>query len=349
MSTTRNDEVSLSIGGTPVVGWTELSVTRAIDSYSTVSVLAPFDPSRREIRELFRPFQYRELVVKVGAETVFTGMVVDILPQSGPEGSSVSVTGYALPAQLEDCTEPVSALPLKFEDIGLRGILSAILGPLGVEYELRGTEGGPFEEVALDPDKSPQSVLAEVAKQRGFVLSDTPDGQLLCWRSTESGTPVVRFEEGVPPLGPIDAEFSAREYYSEVTGYTQDKRGRQGSHHTEQNPWLERIRPHAFELKDIDPSEAPAAVQSKLGRMFGNMAGWSIGNLPTWRDPRGQLWTPNTTLTLLAPGVMVYQETELLVRSVELRADAEKQVAKLDVVMLGAFSGDSPKVLPWAG
>lgn len=349
MPTTRDpDEVSLTIGGIPVIGWSDLSVERAIDTYSTVSVVAPFDPSRREIRELFRPFEYRDLIVSIGGERIFTGLAVDVVPKTGPEGSSVSITGYALPAQLEDCHEPSTALPLKFEDIGLRAVLAALLGPLGLQYELRGSEGAPLEEVEVDPTGSPQDTLVKVAQQRGYVITDTTDGKLLCWKSIESGAPVARLEEHVPPVGPIDAQFSAREYYSEVTGYTEAKRGRKGSHYTEQNPWLPRLRPHSFEISDTDPAEAPAAAKAKLGRMFGNMAGWQISDLPTWRDPQGALWAPNKTITLLAPGAMVYRETELLIRAVHLSATAEKQSSTLDVVMLGAFSGAAPKVLPWA-
>lgn len=347
MSTTL-DEVSLTIGGIPIVGWVDLSIERAIDTYSTVSVSAPFDPNRAELREIFRPFTYRDLVVSIGGERIFTGIAVDIVPRTGPEGSTVSVTGYALPAQLEDCHEPHSALPLKFEDIGLRSVLAALLGPLGLEYELRGTDGAPLEEVELDPTSSPQDIISKVAKQRGYVLTDTADGKLLCWRSTESGSPVARFEENVPPVGTIEAQFSAREYYSEITGFTQAKRGRKGSFHTERNPWLPRLRPHSFELGETDPSEAPEATRAKLGRMFGNMAGWQIADLPTWRDPQGVLWAPNTTVYLTAPGAMIYRETELLVRAVHLSATPTKQSATLDVVMLGAFSGIAPKVLPWA-
>lgn len=345
---TTQDEVSLTIGGIPIIGWVDISIDRAIDTYSTVSVSAPFDHTRPELRDLFRPFEYRDLVVSIGGERIFTGIAVDIVPKIGPESSSVSVTGYALPAQLEDCHEPHSALPLKFEDIGLRSVLAALLTPLGIQYELRGMEGAPLEEVELDPMNSPQDILSKVAQQRGYVLTDTADGKLLCWKSVDSGAPVARLEENVPPVGTIEAQFAAREYYSEVTGYTPAKRGRKGTHHTEPNPWLPRLRPHSFELSETDPSEAPAAAKAKLGRMFGNMAGWQISDLPTWRDPQGDLWTPNKTITLRAPSAMVYRETELLIRAVHLSSTSDKQSATLDVVMLGAFSGEAPKVLPWA-
>jgi prophage tail gpP-like protein len=345
---TSLDEVSLTIGGFPIVGWTDLSVERSIDTYSTVSVLAPFDPTRSEIRELFRPFEYRDLVVEIGGERIFTGITVDIVPSFDNDSSTVSVTGYALPGQLEDCMEPQTANPLTFQDVKLRAVATALLRPFGLGFELRGEEGAKIEKLKLEPTDSPQDLLTKVAQQRGFVLTDTSDGKVLCWKSIESGSPVADFEEDVPPVGAAEAKFTAREYYSEVTGYAHAKRGRKGTHHTERNPWVYRLRPHSFELDASEPSDTKTATKTKLGRMFGNMAAWTIKDIPTWRDPSGQLWKPNTTVTLLAPHAMVYQRTELLIRDVHLKADGSKQTASLDLVMLGAFSGVAPKVLPWA-
>jgi hypothetical protein len=83
--------------------------------------------------------------------------------------------------------------------------------------------------------------------------------------------------------------------------------------------------------------------------MFAEMARWTIPDLPTWRDPQGDVWTPNKTLMLKAPGAMVYDWYEMLIRSVVIHDDAAKQSATLGVVLPGAFSGEVPSTLPWLG
>jgi prophage tail gpP-like protein len=83
--------------------------------------------------------------------------------------------------------------------------------------------------------------------------------------------------------------------------------------------------------------------------MFASMAAYTVENLPTWRDPRGQLWAPNTTLRLIAPSAMIYTEQEFLIRDVVLRQDDESLTASLGLALPGAFSGETPESLPWDG
>src|SRR5699024_7629400 len=135
-------------------------------------------------------------------------------------------------------------------------------------------------------------------------------------------------------------------YYSEITGLAKTRVGRGGSSYTVTNPRLQGVvRPHTFQVNDTDSPDLPAAVAAKMGRMFGNMVSYSA-EVPTWRDPSGALWAPNSTVTLQAPGAMVYRETELVIREVTLKQDADSHSASLSLMMPGAFSGEIPEVLP---
>jgi prophage tail gpP-like protein len=80
--------------------------------------------------------------------------------------------------------------------------------------------------------------------------------------------------------------------------------------------------------------------------MFGDVVTYEL-ELNTWRDPEGELWTPNTTLLLQAPGAMIYEPYEFLIKSVILTRQAKAEKAKLELVMPGAFSGEQPEALPW--
>jgi hypothetical protein len=103
----------------------------------------------------------------------------------------------------------------------------------------------------------------------------------------------------------------------------------------------------AFKIDDTEPGDGPQAVRAKLARMFANIAAYDVEDLPTWRAPKGGLFTPNTTIELHAPDVMVYQPYEFLIRNVRFKADADTQTASLGLVLPGAFSGETPESLPW--
>jgi len=170
----------------------------------------------------------------------------------------------------------------------------------------------------------------------------------LCWKSATPGDPVAKLNGRESPVTTVSASFSPQDYYSEITGWARARRGRKGSKYTAQNKWLKDVRrPMSFHLDDTEKADAPEATRAKLGRMFANAASFTIDNLPTWRDPKGNVWTPNTTILLTAPNVMVYRETEFLIRKVTLRQTANDKTASLELCLPGCFSAEIPAHLPW--
>jgi prophage tail gpP-like protein len=341
------EDVVLSIAGSRYRAWNEIEIQRSIDGYSTVSFAAPFDPSRAEFRETFRPFSFLPITVEINDEALFTGTLLSPDPSTDPNAQSAKISAYALPAVLADAHMPASAFPLEMNGLTLRQIAEQITAPFGLTVEDEGEAGAAFERVALKPDEYPQQFLAELARQRGKVIADTGAGGVLLRRSAPAGTPVARLREGLPPVLSVSPSFSPQDYYSEITALASAKAGRAGARHTVQNPHLSGVvRPHTFIADDTEKGDLPGAAAAKLGRMFGNMVSYTV-ELPTWRDPAGRLYEPNTTITLLADGSMIYRETELLIRNVSLWQDQNAEKATLTVVLPGAFSGEVPEVLPW--
>lgn len=205
----------------------------------------------------------------------------------------------------------------------------------------------PFRRVRVKPDQRPFEVLAELAKQRNVVINDMADGTLRFWQSQKASSPVARFVEGEPPMEAPAVRVQPQAYYSEITGLARTGATRDGSRYTVRNPHLSGVvRPFTFVAEDSEAPDLPAATRAKLGRMLGNAITFEVP-LPTWRDPRGALWTPNSTVSLTAPGVMLYRETELIVSTVTLTHDSDSRRATLGLVLPGAFSGELPEQLPW--
>lgn len=341
------NEVALLINGKRFRFWTGLSITLQLDAMASVDFTAPFEPSEREFRDTFRPFSYTPVVVLVGGEPLFTGTMLTPTPSLVPEGVSVSVACYAKPGVLDDCTAPASAFPLEFNGRTLPEVAGALCAPFGFAVVFDAAPGPAFERVALDPSASILPFLAELAKQRSRVMTSSPSGDLTFPAVTAAGNPVAQLREGEPPLLSVAPQFAPQEYYSHVTGLESVTLGADGSQFTVKNARLVGVvRPLTFSGPDVEGGDIKTATQAKAGRMFGNMVSYVI-TVPTWRDPQGRLWAPNTTLTLLAPSAMVYQPYEFLVRRVTLTHDGSAEAAELELVLPGAFSGEVPERLPW--
>ena len=346
---TASDEVTLAIEGHAFHGFETFSFERSLDTVSSFSFEAPFEPGNADHRETFRPFTFKALEVAIGDEPVLTGTMVDVLPEYSPDRKAVSVSGYGKPGVLE-CPLPASAFPLEFKGLKLDSIARAIAAHFGIEVVFEADVGAKFDKAALEPGDAPQGFLIDLAKQRGLVFSDDAFGRLRFWKSVDAGSPVASLEGGWEPLVRVVPEFAPQSYFSEITAIAGARRGRGGSKFTVKNPWLTTsVRPHSFDVDDTDPADAPTAAAAKLGRMFGEVAAYSIEELPTWRDPSGKLWTPNTTIVVSCPGVMIYEPTEFVIRSVMLEASAERKIATLRLALPGCYSGKVPTTLPWLG
>lgn len=345
----RSEDVRVTLRGSEYEGWDGLELTRTLDAFSVLSFGAPFEPERERFRDDFRPFSFHPLDVSVGGEPFFTGTLVDVDPSADPGRRSVGVSAYARPGVLDDCHMPPSSWPLEFNGLDLRSIATRVCEPWGIGVAVEGgSVGAVFPRVAMEPDAKPYAFLGDLARQRGFVLSDTPDGRLLLRRSATSTAPVVAtLEEGVPPVVGVGVAFSPREYFSEITGVGAARAGRAGASSTVRNPHASVLRPRVYKPDDAEAGDVPSASAAQLGRMFGAAVSYEVP-MPTWRTPGGELWAPNQVVELLAPGAMVYRTTRLIVRTVTYKRDAGVQSSVLGLVLPGVFTGEAPAEVPWA-
>src|SRR5678815_934741 len=198
------DEVGVQIGSSSLLGglfggstykfWHSIEIKRAIDTYSTVALTAPFEHDRKEFRDTFKPFSYNPVVVTIDDGTIFTGTLIDVDPQVGPDSSVVSATAYARPGVLADCCAPPDLWPLEFNKLKLRVIAEKLCKPFGFGVSVTGEQGAAFARVALDPEQKIQDFLAELAKLRNLVIADTPGGDLWFRKSVSTGSPVAKLK-----------------------------------------------------------------------------------------------------------------------------------------------------------
>ena len=341
------NEVSLSVGSKRFRFWTSVTISLSMDTLDAIEFGAPFEVNNAKFRETFRPLSFQDLVVTVGGRLLFTGKMLTPKPTTTPESRVVSVTGYSKPGVLNDCTLPASAFPLEFNGQGLKEIAATVAAPFGLSVKFAADQGAIFERVAVEPGKKVFQFLTDLARQRNLVISSTFAGALLFQQSVRPGSPVARLEEGVSPLISVTPQYKEQEYYSHITGLLPTTLGKNGSQFTVSNPRLSStIRPFTFTVDDTLGADAKSAVEAKAGRMFANAVSYSIA-VVGWRDPQGALWRPNTTLKLLAPGAMIYNEYEFIIRSVSLTRVENSESATMELVLPGSFEGKVPETMPW--
>ena len=329
--------------------WSEVDLSIGIDSYRCASLSGPWDPGRKEMRAAFEPLSFPEITIEIGGELFLTGKVQDVAPNVDATQASVGVTAYSTAYWLTEICAPPEILPLEFNGVDLRQIAQRIAGSsLGLAVNLDGSPGAKFSRVKCEPDEELHGFLAELALQRAFVVTDTASGDLAFRSEGATGSPVARLQG--QPIGRVTAKFEPGRWFSHITGRACKRAGQQnGSKYTQLNALYRANVPrhHCAGTGDTGSADVPRATKAMVGRMVASAATYTVEDLPTWRDPSGKLWKPNTTIMLTAPGAMIYSETELLIRSVKFKQRAGEETATLELVLPGSFGGTLPKRLPW--
>ena len=340
------DEVAVIIAGKRFRFWTDVSITRTLDSIDTVDIKGPFDASVVDMRKTFVPFSYRPLAVTVGGVRLFTGTMVSVTPDVSESAKTITISGYARAGVLADANPPVSALPVEFNKQTLPDIAAKLCEPYGLRATFIADAGGPFERVACEPTQNILEFLTKLAQERGLIISNDTAGNLIFTRS-ESRPPVARLSQGSSPVMSVSVSFSPQNYFSHISGLEATEAGKTGGAYTVHNLHvLSQPRILNFDVTDADGPDLKTAVQAKAGRMMGNMASYTL-EVAGWRTSDGKLWTPGDTVTLIAPDAMIYTEYPFLIRAVTLTRDADSLSATLELAMPGAFNGEIPETLPW--
>lgn len=342
------DETTLLIDGKRFRFWDKIRIFQQMDSISIVEFSAPFDSTLQDFKNIFKPFSYKAAVVSVGGFPIFTGAMISVLPVVENNQKLINVSCYSKPGVLNDCTAPASLYPLEFKNQGLREISKKLAGPFGVNVIFEDNKDPPFEPtVACDTDKKILPFLAGLAKQRGLIMSNDSRGNLIIHKSVSTRNPVSKLEQGFSPLLSIAPSFDPQQYYSHITGIDPVSVGLDGSQYTVKNPHIEGVlRPLTFVAPDTEGSNLKSAVEAKMGRMFGNLVSYNI-KVSTWRDSNGELWHDNTTILLLAPDAMIYNQYEFTIRTVVFESDEGVKTATLNLVIPESFADKIPESLPW--
>lgn len=342
---------SIIVDGKKFIGWDEIEFTRSMDSFGTFSFRSVWEPQNREFRDIFRPMKYRTVGIFEGSELLFNGTMLPVNPITSAKSRTVQASGYSIPGVINDCTPPISALPLERDVQDLQQIAKALLDPFGIKVEFDGEPGPTFDREAIEPTEKIYRYLIKLAQQRKFIITDTPEGACKFHTETETGNPVAVINEGDPGISSIVPAFREQDFYSHISGQASTLFAflttEAGSQHTVVNPRLSGVlRPFTFTPDDSVIGDIKTAVEAKAGRMFANAVAYTL-NIPTWRDSEGNLWKPNTTIKITAPDAMIYSSYEFLIRRVIYRRTATQDIATLTLVIPGVFKGLIPEVLPW--
>ena len=328
--------------------FTDYSITFEIDTFDTFSFSAPFDKDLFNYRESFRPFSYKPVAIYYGKNLILTGVLLAPESSATPGRKEVSIKGYSKPGILNDCMMPISSFPLEFNNQTLKQITPSICKSYGLKYRFLSSSGNPFEKVSIGIDKNAFSFLSDLSTQRGLLLSNDTQGNLIFWKSG-TGNNIASFKEGDLPFISCNSTFNYQSFYSHITGITSTTESKNSAKYTYENKYLTKmgiLRNYNFIASDSKDSEIKQAVLAKAGQMFGECVSYEL-KVQGHKDRGGSLYEKNKLISLYSPNAMIYKETILLIKSLTMSHTINGDMTSFDLVLPGSYTGEIPEVFPW--
>ena len=66
-----------------------------------------------------------------------------------------------------------------------------------------------------------------------------------------------------------------------------------------------------------------------------------------WNTPDGKIWREDEIIEIKAPSLMIYNRVPMYIKSVFLTFINNKKVAKFDLTIPEAYTGEIPERFPW--
>ena len=334
------DEITLTIGALeiPTVA---IRLLRTMDTAADqVTATINWEPGLiPELDELTLPAIYPPVTVHIGQILMLTGALYTPSPRLTLAGIIQDLIGYSSSVDILDSSvQP----PYEENNVDLRQRAESLIKPLGLDIVFDVDPGGQFSRVTASETDKIFTHLANLAVQRGILISSTPEGAIL-FTTAKTGRPVGTLEEQQKPTQEMGASFDGRQRYNTMRVIGQSPLGNKEA--LAQDTRVPRSRFITKKANDVLDGEIDKTARWMRSKQ---LVDWLTMPFPVegWFNPRGDLWRENTLVTVVSRILRVPQGFTFLIRSVEYSQTTSGQTAILNLVPPQAYSGEEI-VDPW--
>lgn len=343
-------EMSVKINGTTFQGVKTTSVTRGLNTIADGFIFeAPVDYRNRAHVDAFRPFGYQRATLYIGGEPYITGQIVKPSFEGAENSVTVTVEARSKPGDMVECMGQTTSLERS------NITLLAVAEEIAERYNLRafsasGSSGGTFEQVTKEVTETDFAFLSRLAAQKGYLVTTSHDGNLLLTRAAVDETPVAALQWGSYPVKGVSASYDGSRRFSTWFGYAETTEDAPITAFLRDNA-IGIPRPYAFTANESDADSIEDAVRWRMAKSVADATTIDV-QIAGYRNEQqgGDLWQENRKVTLWAPPVMIFQETEMIIQSVRLTKDESGgDTTALSLVFPEAYNLENRTAYPWDG
>lgn len=350
------DEFTLKVNNVeiPVLS---AKVFRSFDTCAdtwTASVAWAIDEENFENDVIYKPLimnSYYDASVYIGGELVITGRVYEVKNKVTYDDATKELEGYSYTIDVVD-SSPFP--PYEFKKQTLEKIAKSLLTGYDIKLVIDPSailNDRPFKKVTCKGRDKIFSFLSKLAKQRDLIISSTVYGELLITTANVFQKPVGTIEDGKHPGFEYNIGFNGRKlfkYYKTVARSP----GRRKK--------IKRKFKSEIAIDNNVPGDRRTVVrmdESDIGELKNPIEWYRSKQLiealtlefPVigWYAPNGELWKPNTLVTIRSVYLELPRGYTFFIRAVTYNYSIDGNTAILHLTPKESFTGGEPKN-PWA-
>ena len=315
----RPDDFTLLLGDREVPV-TDARVIRTMDTASDGwTATIPWFPGKdKGLDKLVRPFGYPSAGVYLGGELVCCGKLYGVTPKISAGGRSKDLEGFSSTIDLVDS---MIKPPYQRSNVTLLQRAQQLAAPHGIKVIVTdGTNiGGLFKRVTAGKTETIFKHLQKLAKERGVLVSSSPEGILLLTSTTEDRSPVASIVEGRDfSLQPLDigSKFDGRQRFASYLATSGGSRKRKKKKAVANDNTIPSARFFTFEANNLTAAELRRAVDWQKSKQLADSLTIPI-SVPSWYTPAGTLWRENTIVNMSSVTLDLPDGFDFLIKQVE--------------------------------
>lgn len=334
-----------------------IAMDTGADSFACVTEwTAGIDPA---FDEIVKPRSFAEAEVSIKGEKLLTGHKYISAPNLSGKGQ-LTLEGFSKTYQLIRSNPKVkkeygnsSLLDIAVDQcepfgipVGLQNVNSADLADAETGIKQLFTSGPTIGEQQKIFD-----FIQNLARERGVLVSNTADGNLIFLRANVKQTPVGSIIEGPDGSIPVTGNFSAR--FDDTTAmktysawadaqFSFEEKGPKGIA-TDDRISIPGFKSVVFNA--LVEGDGQKQVEFTRNQILAQSMSMPF-QANSWEAPNGELWRDNTFVSVESPTLFVPNGFTFLIRAVQYNLDSQGETAILSLVPPSLYTGEDVEE-PW--
>lgn len=317
------DDLTLTVDGQSISGWTNIRVTRGVERLPADFSISMTERYPGELAKVaIQPGML--CTVSLGDDLVITGFIDAFVPSISSKDHSIAVLGRSRSGDLVDCSAEWQGSQISGTSV--LDIAQKLAAPYGIGVVSSVPNLKPIPQFNLWIGESAYDVIERVARYSAVVAYDLPNGnlQLAQVGATKAAS---GFAEGSNVLR-ASVNFNASSRYSDYKIFLQSTDLMADAGDTGNLLWSindPNVARHRalFLIAEAGGAGADFAWQRLLWELARRAGRSRVATVlcDSWRDSAGALWTPNTLAPISLPSLKLVADGFLITEVSYNRSD----------------------------